>query len=130
MESMGRKIEMAHSGDDDLGPFKWLPGTWENFNADIPHGWNMIALPFATEPAARLNYRLLLNHYRETLKFTTVNKAVPNRGIDREVSPSQTQNQFITTLIQITTSARPARHATRSIIPAPCIFTRTNEGYI
>lgn len=98
MESQGRQIGMAVSGDDDLGPFKWLPGTWENSNPKTPQGWNMIALPFSTEPDSPFNYRLLLNHYNEKLEFTTVDKGVPNRGLDESADPAETQNQFIVTL--------------------------------
>ncbi|HWO11946.1 MAG TPA: heme-binding protein, partial [Polyangiaceae bacterium] len=55
-----------------------------------------IALPFAT-PEMRLNYRLLLNRYNETLNFNLVDKAVPNRGIEREAAVSES-DQFLVTL--------------------------------
>lgn len=98
MRSMSRKIEMAVSGDEDLGPLKWLPGTWENQSKEVPQGWNMIALPFDDAP---FRYRMYLNHYRETLKFTEVNKAVPNRGLrpDGDAPVGEADgDQFIVTL--------------------------------
>ncbi|MGH7867144.1 MAG: hypothetical protein ACREP9_05770 [Candidatus Dormibacteraceae bacterium] len=56
----------------------------------------MIALPFArTEPGA-LDYRLLLNQYDETLNFSLVDKAVPNRGVDD--AHTQQTDQFVVTL--------------------------------
>ena len=74
----GRNIAAATVGDDALGPLSLLPGTWAN-EPNLPgRGWNMIALPFAD---GQFGYRLLLNQYNETLKFMTVDKGVPNRGI-------------------------------------------------
>lgn len=73
-----RTLSVAEAGDPDLGPLRNLPGTWVSEG----RGWNMIALPFAVSATALLGYRLLLNQYDETLKFTLVDKAVPNRGID------------------------------------------------
>ncbi|MBS0125898.1 heme-binding protein [Thetidibacter halocola] len=99
----GRSIEIAQPRDALLGPLKLLPGTWQNANPQIPQGWNMIALPFGTEPASPFNYRLLMNHYNEKLEFTTVDKAVPNRGVDRVMSPSVSLDQFIVTLNYIQT---------------------------
>lgn len=69
-----RTVSAAQAGDDELGPLKHLPGTWKG----IGKGFNMIALPFAFKD---INYRLLVNKYDETLKFTTVDKRVPNRGL-------------------------------------------------
>ena len=67
-----RHIEIAKPFDDELGPLKLLPGIWKNTNADVPFGWNCIALPFVTDPPpAGFNYRLMVNHYRETLQFFT-----------------------------------------------------------
>jgi len=80
LRSQGRSIGVAKSNDEDLGPLRLLPGTWKSLPG---RGWNLIALPFATEPASRLNYRLLLNQYNEQLEFSLVDKAVPNRGIRR-----------------------------------------------
>lgn len=92
----GRRIKRAaEPGDEDLGPLSQLPGKWAN-EPNLPgRGWNMIALPFAT-PGTRLDYRLLLNQYNETLSFNLVDKAVPNRGI---VAPGAEQSdQFLVTL--------------------------------
>lgn len=58
----------------------------------------MIALPFATGLTSPLNYRLLLNQYNETLKFTEVDKAVPNRGLDGRGSAATQADQFVVTL--------------------------------
>lgn len=54
----------------------------------------MIALPFAEGP---LNYRLLVNQYNETLDFTFIDSAVPNRGIVRNPDSEQS-DQFVVTL--------------------------------
>lgn len=85
LKTEGRTITAASTGNDALGPLKNLPGTWANIDPDpsgdggLPgRGWNMIALPFAGD---QLQYRLLLNQYNETLKFSTVDNGVPNRGI-------------------------------------------------
>lgn len=75
-----REIVVATPGDELLGPFKNLPGIWEGKGT----GWNMIALPFKAEPGSRLNYRLLLNQFDETLNFALVDKGVPNRGLDED----------------------------------------------
>jgi hypothetical protein len=56
----------------------------------------MIALPFATSPSP-LDYRLLLNQYNETLTFKFVDKAVPNRGVERNGTTVQT-DQFVVAL--------------------------------
>ncbi|MDA7965831.1 heme-binding protein [Ruegeria sp.] len=102
MQSRYRSVELAHQGDEDLGPLKLLPGVWKNGDRTRGRGWNMIALPFATEPDSRLNYRLLVNQYEETLQFTTVDKAVPNRGIQfpnpASGDPTQEMDQFVVTL--------------------------------
>jgi hypothetical protein len=87
MKNQKRCKTPAIAGDEDLGPLKLLPGTWMN-EPNLPgRGWNMIALPFATQaPPAGFNYRLLLNQYNETLKFSFVDKDIPNRGIRRNGS--------------------------------------------
>lgn len=87
-----RVIRVAVPGDEDLGPLKDLPGKWESKG----HGWNMIALPFARTQPGALDYRLLLNQYDETLNFTLVDKAVPNRGVDD--THNQQTDQFVVTL--------------------------------
>lgn len=97
MKAHGRYIAPAVSGDDELGPLKLLPGVWKNEPALPGRGWNMIALPFATGPASPLNYRLLLNQYNEELKFTLVDKAVPNRGITRR-RVTEDADQLVVTL--------------------------------
>lgn len=101
-QSRYRSVEIARQGDDDLGPLKLLPGVWKNGDSTKGRGWNMIALPFATEPDSRLNYRLLVNQYEETLQFTTVDKAVPNRGISRPNpatgNPTENTDQLVVTL--------------------------------
>ncbi len=83
LKNQGRAIYPAKEGDETLGPLKLLPGTWKNLPNLPGRGWNMIALPFATEPGSPFNFRLLVNQYNEELKFTLVDKAIPNRGIKR-----------------------------------------------
>ncbi len=61
-----------------LGPLKQLPGNWKSLPG---RGWNMIALPFATNPDSPINYRLLVNQYDELLNFSQIDGPVPNRGI-------------------------------------------------
>src|SRR5690606_32604286 len=74
-----RQVIDAVTGDDDLGPFKLLPGTWSNEPGLAGRGWNMIALPFGRPPSATFKppYRLLMNQYNENLIFDLVDKAVP-----------------------------------------------------
>lgn len=81
MKEAPRSIAPAQTGDEVLGPLRLLPGVWKNEPGLPGRGWNMIALPFATGPNSRLNYRLLLNQYNETLRFSLVDKGIPNRGI-------------------------------------------------
>lgn len=95
MKGQGRYVAPAVSGDEDLGPLKLLPGTWKNEPNLIGRGWNMIALPFAESP---FNYRLLVNQYNEELKFTLVDKAVPNRGIRRNEGNTEESDQLVVTL--------------------------------
>ena len=95
MKEQGRYIASAESGDEDLGPLKHLPGTWQNLPSLPGRGWNMIALPFAKSDS-RLNYRLLLNQYNEELKFTLVDKGVPNRGISRNGSTTNSDQVVVT----------------------------------
>ncbi len=98
MRTKGRRISTAKEGDEDLGPLKLLPGVWSNLPGLPGRGWNMIALPFATGPATPFNYRLLLNQYNETLKFTEINTAVPNRGLDGQGTSATQADQFVVTL--------------------------------
>ena len=98
IKDRGRYVAPAEPGDEDLGPLKDLPGTWKNLPNLPGRGWNMIALPFATKPPHdRLNYRLLLNQYNETLKFNFVDKGIPNRGIRRNGVTVDT-DQFLVAL--------------------------------
>ncbi|MEO1491724.1 MAG: heme-binding protein [Pseudomonadota bacterium] len=89
-----RYIAKAKAGDEDLGPLKHLPGTWSNKPDLEGRGWNIIALPFAD---GRFNYRVLMNQYNEELKFSLVDKGVPNRGIKLPDGSRQT-DQFVVTL--------------------------------
>ena len=91
-----RHVELAQPFDEDLGPLALLPGTWKNTGAFEGRGWNSIALPFA-QPGSRLNYRLLVNQFNEELKFTLVDKGVPNRGID-ELGAGANTDQLVVTL--------------------------------
>ena len=94
-----RHIEIAKPFDDELGPLKLLPGIWKNTNADVPFGWNCIALPFVTDPPpAGFNYRLMVNHYRETLQFFTADKGATNRGIERGAGGPSDLDQFVVAL--------------------------------
>lgn len=107
MKNAGRTIERAVTGDDDLGPFKLLPGTWANL-PDLPgRGWNMIALPFAVpgarpgdppETGSHPGFRLLVNQYNEVLKFNLVDKAVPNRGVNSPPPATVNSDQLVVTL--------------------------------
>ena len=91
IKAEGRKISLGKTGDEDLGPLRQLPGLWKSLPG---RGWNMIALPFADSP---FRYRLLVNQYNEDLKFTLVDKGVPNRGI--EINDGVTEaDQFVVTL--------------------------------
>ncbi|WHU03470.1 MULTISPECIES: heme-binding protein [unclassified Sphingomonas] len=78
----GRVIRAAQEGEALLGPLGLLPGVWKNEGGLEGHGWNMIALPFESEPGSILDYRLLMNQYNETLVFDLVDKGVPNRGLN------------------------------------------------
>lgn len=88
-KTRGREIYKAERDDADLGPLKLLPGHWHSERG----GWNMIALPFAPPG---INFRILMNQYQEDLKFTLVDKGVPNRGIDS--SSDKDTDQFLVTL--------------------------------
>lgn len=95
--SNARHIELAQTGDDDLGPLKLLPGTWKNSDGFEGRGWNMIALPFAQE-GNPLDYRVLVNQFNEELKFSLVDKGVPNRGIAKMGNSTLNTDQLIVTL--------------------------------
>ncbi len=97
LQGQGRRIYKAKTGDPDLGPLQLLPGTWSN-EPNLPgRGWNMIALPFATAPSP-LDYRLLVNQYNEVLKFNLVDKAIPNRGIQRFGGTTTEADQLLVAL--------------------------------
>ncbi len=122
-KQQGRKLEVAHTGDDALGPLRLLPGTWSNLPGLPGRGWNMIALPFATGPGSPFNYRLLLNQYNETLRFTVVDKGVPNRGILGAGAAATQADQRIVTLdyeqaiVQIAADDRVATGADAANVP-------------
>jgi hypothetical protein len=86
-----RYVEPAKPWDPDLGPLQALPGIWKSRE----QGWNMIALPFATNGPP---FRVLMNQYRETLTFSLVDKNVPNRGIKRGAGGTEEGDQFLVTL--------------------------------
>lgn len=85
-----RRVARDTTLDPQLGPLSPLPGTWKSAGL----GWNQIALPFAA--ASGPSFRLLLNQFDETLVFTLVDKAIPNRGITD--SPLAQSDQFTVTL--------------------------------
>ena len=87
MKGGARSRTVAERGDELLGPLGLLPGVWQNEGGLEGRGWNAIALPFETRPDNRLDYRLLVNQYNETLVFNLVDKGVPNRGLN----PDRTQ---------------------------------------
>ena len=93
-----RELSIAKANDSDLGPLKLLPGTWSNGQNTRRRGWNIIALPFATPAGAGFNYRVLMNQYNEELKFTEVDKGVPNRGIGGNGDEASEADQFVVTL--------------------------------
>lgn len=102
-----RQITVARRGDELLGPFRQLPGTWEGKGT----GWNMIALPFKPTPDSPLDYRLLLNQFDEKLSFSLVDKGVPNRGLDsaRTVNTDQvvTALDYEQLISQVAVTDRP-----------------------
>ncbi len=96
--SQTRRIKRASQGSELLRPLKQLPGTWKSEGL----GWNIIALPFAH---GTFKYRVLMNQYNETLKFTTIDERVPNRGVptdefpsDIELPENEQSDQFVTTI--------------------------------
>ncbi|MBO9454482.1 hypothetical protein J7376_05845 [Paracoccus sp. R12_1] len=92
-----RHIEVARTGDEDLGPFKLLPGTWVNEEVSPGvgdgRGWNLIALPFG---GARPPFRVLMNQYNESLTFSIVDKGVPNRGVVNDPDVNSTDQRIVT----------------------------------
>ena len=86
----GRTLSVAEAGSEVLGPLQDLPGTWRNEPGLEGRGWNMIALPFIS-PGSAIDYRILMNQYNEVLKFSFVDKGVPNRGVVRRTDQNLTQ---------------------------------------
>lgn len=91
VQSQGRQLYETTKPDSGLGPLEVLPGVWKSTG----FGWNMIALPFAAQNAPP--FRVLVNQYDEVLKFSLVDKAVPNRGITR-TTPRAEEDQLLVTL--------------------------------
>jgi hypothetical protein len=124
MTRRSRTLELARSGDEELGPLRMLPGVWSNLPGLPGRGWNMIALPFATGPNSPFNYRLLLNQYNETLRFTLVDKGVPNRGIEGAGAAAMQADQRVVTLdyeqsiAQIAADDRVANGANAANVPS------------
>jgi hypothetical protein len=90
MIATGREIYLAEPDDPNLGPFRWLPGTWKNTEELAGHGFNMIALPYVgtdAEPSEN-GYRLLMNQYNESLIFDFADVGAPNRGVAIVVDPN------------------------------------------
>lgn len=96
----GRNITTATAGDPALGPLGLLPGLWRNVPNLPGRGWNMIALPFATPRESKFpfNYRLLMNQYNEELRFSLVDKGIPNRGIEQLGTATKETDQFLVAL--------------------------------
>lgn len=86
MNASGRRITVAQSDDETLGPLRMLPGTWKNTKALNGYGFNMMALPFAEGESG---YRILMNQYNEELHFSVVDKGVPNRGSEFDPATGQ-----------------------------------------
>ncbi len=80
-----------------LEAFRHLPGLWTNVWSTAKRGWNIMALPFA-DPDSSHDYRLLINHYEEELRFSFVDDDVPNRGLSRRDSDASQLDQFVIAL--------------------------------
>lgn len=93
-----REVRDANLVEEGLGRFANLPGVWSNVRPTGAsplegRGWNLIALPFASQEAIAPfeaggvpPFRLLMNRYNERLVFLTVDENVPNRGITQDRS--------------------------------------------
>lgn len=66
-----RAATTVQQAASNLGPLAQLPGRW------VGKGFNMIAVPQFPRPAI---FRLIVNPTNETLTFTDIGGAVPNRG--------------------------------------------------
>jgi hypothetical protein len=98
-----REVREANLVEEGLGSLANLPGVWNNLRPTGPsplegRGWNLIALPFASQDAIAPfgagnvpPYRLLMNRYNEQLVFLTVDENVPNRGITQDRSAQADQ---------------------------------------
>ena len=86
-----RRYSVAKTKDKELGPLGLLPGEWKG----VGTGWNMIALPFDDGP---FDFRLLMNQYDETLKFSFIDDNVANRGLPGVIDNSGEDDQFVATL--------------------------------
>jgi hypothetical protein len=116
----GRVIQTAQPGDPALGPLTQLPGTWQNVDNLVGHGWNMIALPYKepgqvvnpNTPDQKSDFRLLLNQFNEELIFSTVDKGVPNRGAANvnvfDADQHLAALQYIQHIVQIAAEDSPA----------------------
>jgi len=78
----GGRREMTRGEGDELGPFRLLPGTWRG----CASGWSMVALPFVSAPPGRLDYRLVLDQFDETLTFSAVERSVITLESEQRVS--------------------------------------------
>ena len=95
-----RSFVYDDSRNESLDVLQVLPGTWANVSSNgrvnLPgRGWNMIALPFAADPAG---FQLLMNQYDECLTFKGVDDNVPNRGIRLSATGLTQTDQFIVTV--------------------------------
>lgn len=78
-----RRIEPALAGDEELGPYKWLPTEGDAWINEGQYGWNLIALPFVDDKVSKSRgYRVLVNKYSEELEFKLADKGAPNRGVE------------------------------------------------
>ena len=112
LQNEQRHLDAAQIEDPDLGPLGLLPGTWANVPDLAGHGWNIIALPFTGDDPG-IDYRLFLSRCNETLTFKVVDKAVPNRGLNKASVPGINLDQLIValdyeqTIVQIKADERP-----------------------
>lgn len=83
MDRCGRRHEIDMTRwNDELGPFRMLPGTWRGRAS----GWSTVALPVASAPPGRLDYRLVLDQFDETLTFTPVERSVITLESEQQIS--------------------------------------------